>query len=177
MIRTFVATLSLVISTLSFADPIVYVCERPAWEGVKGCGPNNTYYTYAFHLESDDLKINKGDQGYRAPGYMFQMKKGCDIEKGTRHALGYTVQEDYLTFWVTLVPTAMYSSAWSRVRLDRETLTAEMDGVEHSPFLTCRQGASEDWIVARAKPGSGGVRFPPEAFNSRKFPSERDEES
>jgi len=150
--------LMLTLCSPALADPIVYVCERPAWEGEKGCGPNNTYYTYAFHVETDDLLLTKDDPKYKRPTYAFQMSKSCDVSRGSRRGYFFSVAEESLTFWVNLNPAgASYAGSWSKVKLDRENMTAVMDGVKKSPFLNCRKEESESWIITQAKSG-GGVR-------------------
>jgi hypothetical protein len=148
--------LALTLSFSAFAEPVVYVCERPAWEGVKSCGPNNTYYTYAFHVDTDDLVLNKDDPKYDRPTYAFQMRKGCDVSKGGKFGYYYSVTNESLTFWINLAPTGrLYSGIFSRVKLNRENLTAVMDGVKKSPFLTCRMEISESWIITQAKASRG----------------------
>jgi len=139
--------LALLFSSVTFAEPILYVCERPAWKGKEGCGPNNTYYTYNLFVETDDF-------GTRNPIYDFQMKKGCDASKANMWNYKYKVTDDTIQFVFNQVPIgAVKAQLLSIITLDRNSLKAVMSNVPHSKELTCRQEPGED-----RKPGSSPSR-------------------
>ena len=158
MAKFFVFVLTSLICSTSFAEPVVYICERPAWEGVKGCGPNNTYYTYTFQVETDDFNGNAKDRVYA-----FDMKKGCEPPTGKiGKAYNYTFQDEdnSIKFWTQLQPNFPATSfSFSRVHLDLEFMTAVMDGVIDSQNLTCREETTDPWGIHQAKL-QGGVKAP-----------------
>ena len=135
--------LTLFFSSVAFAEPVLYVCERPAWEGKEGCGPNNTYYTYNLFVETDDFDKKN-------PIYDFQMGKGCDASKEAMWNYHYKVTDEELKFLFNLVPVgAVKAQLLSTITIDRKSLKAVMSNVSHSRELTCRQEPGED-----RKPGS-----------------------
>ena len=131
MSRHIAFLMTLALSTSAFAEPVLYVCERPAWEGKEGCGPNNTYYTYNLLVETRDFDTKR-------PEYEFRMRKGCDASKGRRQSYPYAVLEDEIVFWFKQTANASNSTAMPTIRLNRESMKAVMSRVEHSPELTCR---------------------------------------
>ena len=139
--------LTLFFSSVAFAEPVLYVCERPAWEGKEGCGPNNTYYTYNLFVETDDFDTKN-------PIYDFQMGKGCDASKANMWNYHYKVTDEELKFLFNLVPVgAVKAQLLSTITIDRKSLKAVMSNVSHSSELTCRQEPGED-----RKPGSSPSR-------------------
>ncbi len=126
-----------VILTLSFcsialAEPVLYVCERPAWDGEKGCGPNNTYATYSMQVETDEF-----DNKYSY--YEFRGSKGCDANKGRRYKYNYKANGDVIQFAFKAKPySSMYSNQVSTITLDLDSMKAVMSRVEDSPELSCR---------------------------------------
>ncbi len=138
MLRQLLITVVLIIPTVAFSDPIVFICERPAWGDKSGCGPNNTHSTYAFHVETNDFRLKN-------PDYTFQLRHGCEVEKARRIRFHYRVidNEIHFRYQRPLGNTA----GWSTIRLDRDTLVAEMVGVSNGPILKCRQEESESWII------------------------------
>jgi hypothetical protein len=139
--------LTLIFSSVAFAEPVLYVCERPAWGGKEGCGPNNTYYTYNLFVETDDF-------GKKNPIYDFQMKKGCDASKANMWNYNYIVTDETLQFVFNQVPNGAVKAQFiSTITLDRDSLKAVMTNVSQSKELTCRQEPGED-----RKPGSSPSR-------------------
>jgi hypothetical protein len=125
--------LALVFSSAAFAKPVLYVCERPAWDGKEGCGPDNTYYTYNLFLDTDDFDKD-------LPVYDFQMKKGCDASEATMWTYQYKAYDDNLEFWFNRVPHGKNSSQLiSTIKLDLKTMKAHLSKVENSTELTCRE--------------------------------------
>lgn len=122
-----------------FAEPIIYICERPAWEGVEGCGLNNTYHTYGFFVDTDDFDHNadKDSFRYKRPKYVFAKRKGCDLEGAQGDTGTFTVVEEGIIFWFEL--NSMVGGPRSRVDLDTISMTATMKNVKHSPNLTCEE--------------------------------------
>jgi len=131
MPRILVIFLTLAFCSTAMADPLTYICERPAWDGKEGCGPNNTYYTYRLQLDTKDFD-NKD------PRYVFQMKKGCDASKGSKKRYHYVVSDETLAFKFKRIAHTSSNTSMSVIYLDRETLKAKMSNVEDSPNLTCR---------------------------------------
>ena len=89
--------LALFFCTAAFAKPVLYVCERPAWDGVEGCGPNNTYYTYNLFLDTDDFDKRK-------PVYDLQMSKSCDASDADMWNYNYKIDEQAIYFLVDHQP-------------------------------------------------------------------------
>ena len=131
MPRIFVILMTLAFCSTAMADPVTYICERPAWEGKKGCGANNTYYTYRLQLDTKDFE-------HKSPEYIFQMKKGCDASKGVKQRYHYAVNDDTIAFKFMKSPRSPSTSAWSVIYMDRDTLKATMSNVKDSPDLVCR---------------------------------------
>ena len=130
MYRHIVFLTTLVLCSTAFAEPLLYVCERPAWEGKEGCGPNNTYYTY--NLQVETLEFDDRD-----PLYTFQMRKGCDASKGRKQRYHYKANGDAILFWFKQNPNAS-TTVMPTIKLDRNTMKAVMSGVRNSPELSCR---------------------------------------
>lgn len=136
----------------AFAEPVLYVCERPAWEGVESCGPNNTYFTYNLFLDTDDFDKSK-------PVYDLQMNKGCDASDAKMWNYNYTVDEKTINFLVDPAPsTAVNYQMLATLTLDRETLKAIMTNVEFGRELTCREEPGEDRRPGTS-PSRRGVRL------------------
>lgn len=132
MTKLHIFFLILIFCSSAFADPIVYICERPAWEGVEGCGPDSTYSTYKLSVETDDF-------GKRKPIYGFQVAKGCDASKGARVRRNYEVNEESITFKYYLSPQKP-----ATIKLDRESMKAVLSRVTKSPELSCRMEEGDD---------------------------------
>ena len=144
--------LALFFCSAAFAKPVLYVCERPAWEGVESCGPNNTYFTYNLFLDTDDFDKKK-------PVYDLKMKKGCDASGADMWNYNYTVDEKTISFLVDPSPMiAVNYSMLSTIKLDRETLKAVMTNVEFGKELTCREEPGEDRRPGTS-PSRRGVRL------------------
>ena len=133
MSRISVLALTLAFSSAAFAEPITYVCERPAWDGKEGCGPNDTYETYSMLVES-------GDFGDKQAKYSFRKSKGCDKDKGGKYKYGYKVNNGTIVFAFYPKPSsaAMGQGKMSTIKLDLDTMTAVMSNVKDSPVLSCR---------------------------------------
>ena len=123
--------IALIVCSPAWADPQLYVCERPAWDGKDGCGPNNTYETYTFEVETGDFDDEK-------PEYVFQGGKGCDISKKTRYRYRYVVTPESITFKFAELPMAPRDKLWTTVTVDRQTMKGMLANVKHSPELSCR---------------------------------------
>jgi hypothetical protein len=144
--------LSLIFCSTAFAEPVLFVCERPAWEGKEGCGPNNTYYTYNLFVETNDF--DKEFPLDRHPVYDFQMSKSCDASKATMWSYNYKVTDETIEFMLNLVPNGAVKARFlSTITLNRETMKAVMTKVKHSTELTCRKEKGAD-----RKPGSSPSR-------------------
>jgi hypothetical protein len=133
MFRISVLALALAFSSAAFAEPVLYVCERPAWEGKEGCGPNNTYETYSMLVETEDF-------GSKHAKYTLRKSKGCDKDKGSKYKYNYTADNGTLLFAFYAKPSsaAMGQGKKSTIKLDLETMTAVMSRVKDSPVLSCR---------------------------------------
>lgn len=143
MTKFYIALLALVTSATVFAEPIIYICERPAWEGKEGCGPNNTYYTYGFFVDTDNFDHNtdKDSFRYRRPEYVFAGRKGCDLN-GARGLEGqFTVTDDGINFWFPLNSTGR--GPFALVKLNTISMEATMKGVRHSTDLACEEVKGE----------------------------------
>jgi hypothetical protein len=139
--------MTLIFCSAAFAEPVLYVCERPAWEGKEGCGPNNIYYTYNLFVDTDDFHKDK-------PEYDFQMSKSCDASKAQMWTYTYKVSEETIVFWFNQVPAGrVHSQLLSTIKLDRESLKAVLSKVEHSAELTCRKEKGEN-----RRPGTSPAR-------------------
>lgn len=123
------ATLALCTSAL--AESQLYVCERPAWNGHEGCGPNNTYETHTFRVETGDFDDEK-------PEYIYQGGKGCDVSRKSTYRYRYRVDEDEIVFSFALLPHNPRNKFWTTITVDRSDLSAVMSGVDESPNLQCR---------------------------------------
>jgi hypothetical protein len=130
--------LTLIFSSVAFAKPVTYVCERPAWEGVKGCGPNNTYYTYDLFVETDDFDK-------KHPVYDFSMRKGCSTNKGKLLTYKYQVNEEFIEFIFNRKPQGVLKTQMlSVIKLDRKTMKAVLTKVKHGTELTCTEEDGPD---------------------------------
>lgn len=125
-----VIPLLLSVSTV-LAEPLLYVCERPAWDGKSGCGPNDSYSTHTFLVETRDF-------GKEQPEYEYRGGKGCEVEKKAAYRYHYRVEPETLTFRFAQLPRAPRDKLWTSVTLDRNTMTAVLDGVDHGSELVCR---------------------------------------
>ena len=123
--------IALIACSPALAAPQLFVCERPAWDGKEGCGPNNTYATYTFLVETNDFDDEK-------PEYVFQGGKGCDASKKVKYEYRYAVSEDTITFKFAELPKAPRDKLWTTVEINRETMKGVLNNAEHSPDLSCR---------------------------------------
>lgn len=115
----------------AFAESQLFVCERPAWDGKKGCGPNNTYETYSFLVDTRDFDSQK-------PEYVFQGGEGCDISKKAKYRYLYAVDPDTITFKFAKLPLAPRDKMWTSVTVDRQSMKATLAKVNHGSDLNCR---------------------------------------
>ena len=114
----------------ALADPVKYVCERPAWDGVQGCGPNNTYETYSMLLDTNDFD-------YQSSRYTLRSAKGCNADKGRRYKYQYKANGTKITFAFNPNPGSSYLRQ-STIKLDLDSMKAVLGNVEESPELSCR---------------------------------------
>ncbi|MEE4218460.1 MAG: hypothetical protein V2I48_12675 [Xanthomonadales bacterium] len=142
----------LAITTTVVAEPVIYVCERPAWDSVKGCGPNNTYYTYAFYTDTEvvrnDIQADKKSFRYQKPEYVFAMRKGCDLNNARPKVEKFEATDNEIRFGFA----QMYSqsvSAYETAKLDLETMTARLQKVKHNPELNCTAFIGEKMIASQ----------------------------
>lgn len=136
----------------AFAKPVLYTCERPAWEGTEGCGPNNTYFTYTMFVDTDDFDKRK-------PVYDLQMQKGCDVSEADMWNYNYTVNENTISFLVDPEPRiAVNYSMLSVIKLDRETMKAVMTNVEFGKELNCKEEPGADRRPGTS-PSRKGIRL------------------
>ena len=146
------AFFALFFCSAAFAKPVLYVCERPAWEGVESCGPNNTHMTYNLFLDTDDFDKKR-------PVYDLQMTKGCDASDADMWNYNYTVNENTINFLIDPAPRiAVNYQMLSTLKLDRETLKAVMTNVEFGKELTCREEPGADRRPGTS-PSRRGVRL------------------
>jgi hypothetical protein len=130
MPKILTAILVLAFCSTALADPVKYVCERPAWDGVNGCGPNNTYETYSMSMNTDDFD-NK------SPRYTLRTAKGCNADKGRRYKYNYKANGEKITFAFNPNPGSTYLRQRT-IKLDLDSMTAILSNVEDSPELSCR---------------------------------------
>lgn len=132
MLRIPTVILTLAFCSTALADPVLYVCERPAWDGHEGCGPNNTYATYK--LLFDDRDFNK-----KYSEYTFRGAKGCNADKGRRSTYSFKANDESIMFAFKTNP---YSSKGSQdistITVDRDSMKAVLSNVKDSPELTCK---------------------------------------
>jgi len=133
MSRIATLVLTLVFCSTAFAESVLYVCERPAWDGMEGCGPNNTYETYS-------MSVDTGDFGNKHSKYNFRMSKGCDAKKGRRYKYDYNANDETIVFSFNAKPSSSSFGygKMSTIKLDLDSMKAVMSGVEDSPVLSCR---------------------------------------
>ena len=124
------AILVLALCSTALADPVKYVCERPAWDGVNGCGPNNTYETYSMLLNTDDFDN-------RSPRYTLRSAKGCNADKGRRFKYNYYANGERITFAFNPNPGSPYLRQ-STIKLDLDSMKAVLSDVTDSQELSCR---------------------------------------
>lgn len=131
MSRILTAVLSLTLCSIAFADPVLYVCERPAWDGVKGCGPHNTFATYKLLVETKDF-------GKKHSEYTFRGAKGCNADRGRRYHYPFKADDHTIYFAFDPEPGRSSSVQNSTIKLDLDSMKAVMSRVDHSPELTCK---------------------------------------
>ncbi|MCW8925101.1 MAG: hypothetical protein OQJ84_02505 [Xanthomonadales bacterium] len=131
MPRILIAILTFSFCSIAFADPVLYVCERPAWDGVDGCGPHNTYATYKLLVNTNDFKKKHSE-------YTFRGSKGCNANRGHRYSYAYRANGDTIKFAFDPKPGSSNSVQMSTITLDLDSMKAVMSGVKESPELTCR---------------------------------------
>ena len=110
---------------------MLYVCERPAWDGEEGCGPNNTYATYK-------LLVNTNDFGEKHAKYAFRGSKGCNADRGKRYKYAYKANGDTIKFAFNPRPGASGTLKMSTITLDLDSMKAKMSGVKNGAELMCR---------------------------------------
>jgi len=134
MLKTLTAILTLTLCSTALAEPILYVCERPAWDGQEGCGLNNTYATYSMLLDTKDF-----DHKYAY--YTLRSSKGCDANKGRRQKYRYLANDETISFALDLKSrSSIGAGRMSTIELDLDSMKAVMSKVKDSPELTCRVG-------------------------------------
>lgn len=136
MSKLIIILLALLSCATASAETIVYICERPAWEGAEGCGVNNTAFTYGFWVETEDFdhNVDKDRLWYNLPKYRYTEHEGCDLKEARGSEGRFTVTDDAIEFW--------FGKAVSnnrKVELDTISMTAKLTGhrVKHSHDLTC----------------------------------------
>lgn len=137
MTRILILLASLLACATTFAEyrllpeARLYVCERPAWDGKEGCGPNNTYSTHNFLIGQgfvDDEKLE----------YEYQGGKGCDISKKVKYDYRYEETEDTITFVFAELPKSPRNRLWKTVEIDKKTMKGTLSDVDHGAELNCR---------------------------------------
>jgi hypothetical protein len=140
MAKCLVFLITVLQCTSLFAEPVLFTCDRPAWEGKRGCGEANTYEKYAIYVNAEtihaDRVADKEARGYLRPAHAFLKVRGCDLEAGYPKLGRFEVDADLITFWLGDVRIGEGIFA-KKVMLDLETLSAEISKVDHSPVLTC----------------------------------------
>ena len=131
MLRSSILLITLLFSASVFAESVLYVCERPAWDGKTGCGPNNTYSTHTFLVDTDDFDSED-------PIYVYQGGKGCDVSMKSRFRHQYTVTPDEIVFKYARAPRNPRNKLWATFTLNRETMKATLSKTDHASELTCR---------------------------------------
>jgi hypothetical protein len=138
MSKFFILAITVLFSFPALAEPIVFVCERPVWGDKQGCGPNNTHSTYAFHVETNDFRLKR-------PHYTLQARSGCEIKKAARIRFNYQVSGDEILFQY-IQPIGQWGRFYT-VRLNQNSLIAELGGVRESALMRCEVKESESWII------------------------------
>lgn len=143
MARFFILIATLIVCAPAFAEMQLFTCERPAWDGKDGCGPNNTYSTHTFLVNTRDFhdhafEADASDHMDEQPEYVYQGGKGCDVSLKAKYDYHYMVTPETITFVFAMLPKAPRDKLWTRVTLDRGTMTAVMSEVDHSAELTCK---------------------------------------
>lgn len=138
MRKVHVFILTLIFCSSTFAEQIVLVCERPAWNGKESCGPNNTYETYRLSLETDDFDKKGGAT------YGYQNAKDCDASKATKIRSKFTATKDIVRFQL--------DTPYKFIEVNRELLNGRLSGRGTSRNLTCdvEEGSSEAWSKGQA---------------------------
>lgn len=131
MSRVLIAILTFTFCSVAFADPVLYVCERPAWDGVEGCGPNNTYATYKLLVETKDFEKKYSK-------YTFRGSKGCNADRGRRYKYDYRANGETIKFAFNPRPGSTNTTQMSTITLNLDSMRAVMSGVKESPELMCR---------------------------------------
>jgi hypothetical protein len=131
MLRIPTVILTLAFCSTALADPVLYVCERPVWDGHEGCGQNNTYATYSILYDTRD--INK-----KYSKYTFRGSKGSDAKKGRRYTYRYKANGEKMIFAFSANPTSTNTAQMSTITVDLDSMKGVMSGVKDSPEMTCR---------------------------------------
>ena len=131
--------LTLINCSTVFAEPILYVCERPTWGKDEGCGPNNTRYTYGFSIDTNVFDLVAVSEKSKSKGwnYVFTETRGCDLSRATGKQG---------TFWVTDQGFIFRLGRSGReVELHTTSMNAKILGaaVKHSPYMTCEEVKGE----------------------------------
>ena len=146
----------LAVSTAVNAEPVLYLCERPAWDAGKGCGPNNTYYTYAFYTDTEiiqsDIQADKDSFRYQLPEYVFAMRKGCDIERARPRLENFEATEGEISFNFAQMQSQSMR-AYETAILDLESMTATLQKVTRSSVLKCNALVGESIIASKENMG------------------------
>lgn len=133
-------SLALFFCTSALAEQIVIVCEVPAGEGDEGCGPNNTYLTYRFSVETDELNGKFGST------YGYQAARGCDVSKEPKWRYKLSATEEWIRF------NRNYGQ--NDILVNRESMNAVIRSkTASSPEFACRleEGGSEMWSKGTRK--------------------------
>ena len=151
MLKTAIALLAVVARASVCAEPIVYICERPAWGDHEGCGPKNTYHTYGFWVDTEnfDTAADKATFLYREPKYIYTQFQGCEPEKVYENKGQFTATDTGFTFWLGKAVTNT-----QKVELDTITMTAQLKGhrIKHNPDLTCEEVKGDAINLLPARP-------------------------
>ena len=151
MIRLKVIALSLLFCTSVFAEPVMYICERPSWGNAEGCGPNNTRFTYGFLINTERFAqgIDGGGSGAKMWSYVFAENKGCGLDGARGKTAKFRVIDDGFIFGLDHNRV---------VELHTVSMEAKIHGtaIKHSPYMTCEEVKGE---AIAAHPRLGGTNF------------------
>jgi hypothetical protein len=173
-------TLSILLfSVASYAGPVLFTCERPAWAGKKGCGDSNAYETYTFYTYAEaileDQSADKDAKGYLRPEHVFMKVETCDRAEGRPIRGRFEVRGELMTLWLGDVRTGDGLMA-EKVVLDMDSLTAELSDAEHSSVLSCslQIGATTSDLQAYDDLYDARFKLPrnPWSYDPQRYPPE-----
>lgn len=141
MVKIFLTLITMSLCTAAYAGPVLFSCERPAWEGHEACGDSGAYETYTFYTYAEaileDQSAKKGAKGYLRPEHVFMKVGSCDRDAG-RPAVGrFEVDGETMSLWLGDVRKGDGLIA-EKIMLDMASLTAEISEAEQAGTLTCQ---------------------------------------